>query len=447
MDEIIFYLNSAVYLGMMYYGFSCMFKPAIKKKWLALIYIASWVIASQAFLHFESGWINLSVNIVYFLSLTFLFAGKLSARFVFALLLYVLSIVADAISFASLSYIYYQQLGTEMSMEFILTVARTVSNIVFLPLLLISTIAFRKFLKRNAHNRSFKTPASYTIFVFLLLLGIIVINLFLIVAEIYYVQTTLLRIIVSQFIVLVIIFFVVWLYNALLDHLDAQEKSRQKDLLLERWEMQYQTVASAQKVMAELQHNLRYHFVTLLEYAKNGAVKEIEAHITNEIGAFDHIINTGNLSFDAILNYYSQRIKETLDISLEASLWIPPNMKLDAAFIVMALGNALENAMEACLHVAPHERYVRLEAKASPTEDLLLIIIENPYGIEPVIDESSRLVTTKSEKRNHGFGLSSIQEHFPQKAGHMDVEYGNGVFRFKLLFYHVLGQKHTEHYI
>jgi len=421
---------------MMFYGLTCLFKPATKKAWILLAYGVFVLASSWIFFQFGNELLTLAFNTASFLGIAFLFRGRLGARLIFSFLLYMLTVVADAIAFVGLSYIYYRQYGTTMPPEFVITVVRTVANIAFLPLLLLSTIIFRRIFARKVRHSLFKVPAVYTGSVLLLLLGIAVINLFLILAEIPYVQTSLVRLLASQFIVLIIIFFVIWLYNTLLGHLEANEKSRQRDLMLERWEGQYKAVTSTQKVIRDLKHNLRYHFITLLKYAQSGDVQKIETHIEAELGAFDHIIHTGNLSIDAVINYYKQRIDEVLGIKLNTNIWVPPDMAIDASFIVLALGNALENAMEACEHVAPAERYMRLEANT--VEDKLLVIVENPYTVAPIVGADDNLVTTKTDKKNHGLGLASIQERLSEEVGYIDVEYADGVFRFKLLLRNIL---------
>ena len=435
--QISYIVNSAISLGMIYYGFTCLFKPAVRKIWIFLAYGVFLFISTSLFFHFGSGWLNLAFNIVGTLGIALLFTEKISTRFIFSLLLYILTIVADAISFTGLSYIHYRHYGTELPPEVVIFVVRTVTNIIFLPLLLISTIAFRKFSKRNVRNSYFKIPVTYTISTLALLLGIILINIRLILAEIRYIQTTLVNLMTSQFIVLVIIFFVIWLYNALLDHLDAREKNRQKDLLLERWEIQYGTTMEAQEIISGLKHNLKYHFLALLGFAKNSEVTKIEHYIKNELGSFTSVINTGNMCIDAMLNYYIQRIKEFLEIDLETNIRIPAQLILNANRTAVILGNALENAMEACAQVPHSERYIRVNAIVSRNE-ALLITIENPYTTLPVTDKDNKLITTKTDKRRHGFGLSSIQELLADETGSVDIEYADGIFRFKLLLYDVI---------
>ena len=431
--QIVYYLNGAIYLGMMYYGFTCLFQPAVKKRWIGLAYTIFLFASSQLFFHFENAWLNFSIHTMYSFGFVWFFTGNLSARFILALLLYALGIVADGISFISLSYIYY---GASFPAESMLPIGRTLSNILFLPFLLISIITLRRFFTGNIQNRHLKPPVAYMIAVFCLLLGIIIINIILILETVEDIEAAMMPIMISQFIVLVVIFLAIWLYNRILQHLEALEESRLKEKVLERWEAQYKAVVSSQSALSELKHNLRFHLLALLDFIKKQNLEQAEQYILERVGSFDRDISTGNISIDSIVNYYAHRIRETLGIDLDTKLLIPAGLKLNPVHVMMILGNALENAMEACEHVAPSERYIRLSAVLR--DGNALISIENPYRIPPVLDKSGKLVTAKTDKRNHGIGLASIKEMLPEEEGHLYWEYADNKFHFRLLFYKVL---------
>ena len=435
--QIVYYVNSVIYLGMTYYAFTCIFEPATRKRWILLVYIGLFAVASNPALHLDSGWLELGITTIFFLSVALLFSGNLWTRLVFSSLLYLSSIVAEGVSFLTLSHIYYNHYGTAIPIEYIHSIGRTVTNVIFLPLLLANIMLFRKLFKDKIRTTYFKAPVAYTSSVFLMLAGIILIDLLFILAAMAEMHTNAIPIVIGQ---LAILFFIIWLYYTILGHLDALEKSRLKDHMLERWEIQYQTVLGSQKVIAELNHNLRFHFLTLSGFLNKGEIEEAKAHIAARIGDVNYIINTGNMSIDAMLNYYSQRVKATLDFEVQTELQIPPNMKLDATLIVTILGNAMENAMDACGHVQPCARYIRIKATISDN-CALMIVIENPYAVEPRLDKEGNLITTKADTKSHGLGLASIREILPDDAGHIHHEYAGGSFRFMLLYYDVLEEE------
>jgi len=434
--QIIFYMNGIVLVGMTYYAFTCIFKATVKKRWIFLAYVAYLAVTTQVFFEFENMWINFAVNITLFLSLSFLFSGNLSSKLVFAVLIYIMSMLAEGISFLGLSAIYYIQYETGVAIGDILPLGRTVSSIIFLPLVLIIILIFRKLVNKKARYKQFKIPAQYTVAVLLMLLGIIIVNTLLISTTLDGTQTNAIQITISHIISFVVIFLIIWLYNTILNHLEEFERNRLKDQMLERWEIQYQTAVEAQKVIVELKHNLRFQLLALSNALEAGDIEKAKNYIAAEVGSFESVIASGNMSIDAMLNYYQHRIKETLGIELDTEIFVPPNMKLDAKLTVTILGNALENAVEACEYVARDKRYIHVKAVFTP-ECELLITITNPYSVAPLADSGGNLLTTKFEQDRHGIGLSSILEILPEDCGQIHIEYADNIFRFMLLFYDV----------
>lgn len=434
-NHLLFYMvNSLIFAGIVYYAFSCVFRLDVGKRWVVLVILLYSVISALVFFGLGNPWMNLVVSITTLLVFSLIFSGNLSAKFVFAVLICAISVIADAIVFLGLSYVYYNQHGAEMSLEFLLGMVRTVTNIILLLLLLINILVFRKLINKKARHKHFEVPVRYTISVLLILTGVIFVNILFILAAISETQTNLAQIMIAQFIVLIIMLISIWLYNTILDHLETLEENRLKDQMLKKWEAQYKAVMSSQKTLSKIKHDLRLHFLNIADHLKKSEITEAKKYVAEQVGSFDHIIATDNMPIDTILNYYQQRIKETLNIDLDTEIVIPANMTLDATNVVMILGNALENAMEACGRVPQSERYIRVKAIITAQKELM-ITITNPYAITPVVDKEGNLITIKPDKTNHGLGLVGIKEILNEEAGHIHIEYENNVFRFMLLLY------------
>ena len=436
--QITLFANGAISAWMAYYAFTCIFTPAIKKRWILLAYSAYLIIATQMFFEFESPWLYLTINLVSFFALTFLFRGNLSTKLVFALLIYIVGMLAEWLSFLIINFTHYIQYGTNISLEDILPIARTITSMVFLPLVLLVILIFRKFVNKKARHKHFKVPAKYTLSILLMLLGIIFVNtLFLFTAiAMAEIQESITPITISHLVSSGIILLITWVYNTILNHLEEVEKNQQRDQMLERWEIQYRTAVSSQKIIAELEHNLSYHFLTLASLLREGKTANAEQYIADKIGRFDTIISTGNMPLDTMLNFYRQKIKERLDIDLGIELSILPDMKMDAELLATILGNALENALEACAYVEPAKRYIHIKAVLTSQSELILTVT-NSYAVAPVVDSAGNFITTKADKEKHGIGLSSIQEILSKEVGHIQVDYDDNMFQFSLFFYNV----------
>jgi len=436
-EQISLYANGLILVGMKYYAFTCIFKPATRKVWIFCAYLVFLIATTLLFLQFENIWITLAINMTAYIALSFLFSGNIGIKIIFAILLYITSILADGVSFLLLNNIYYTQHSLDISIENILPIGRTVTTIIHLPCILAIILIFRKFVNKRARYRTFKIPLRYTSIVLFMLLGIAFVNTLFISATIDEIQRSANRILIAHLVSAVVIIAIIWLYNTILNHLEEFERNRLKDKMLERWEVQYQTAASSQKLIATLKHNMGFDYLSLASFLDKGEVINAQKLIADKVGILNSIVATENISIDTMLNYYQQKAREVVHISLDIGIFIPPDLRLDANLTALILGNALENALDACSHLPISQRYIQVKMELTEQGELLVTII-NPYVEEPIEDENGNLVTSKADKLNHGLGLSSIQEILPEEAGQIHYKYDKGVFQFMLLFYNVL---------
>ena len=99
----------------------------------------------------------------------------------------------------------------------------------------------------------------------------------------------------------------------------------------------------------------------------------------------------------------------------------------DTVGLCRILGNALDNAIEACVRSELEERCVCL--MLSNQNDKLLICIEN--SSLPV--DTENLTTSKQNKVVHGIGLQSIRRTVSQMGGNMSCSYNDGYFAMNIL--------------
>jgi len=341
---------------------------------------------------------------------------------------------------------YFQQHGTGMPLSYMLSVGRTIVNIVFAPFLLAQISAFRRYFANKTKCKHLEVPKKYTAAILVMMAGVILINHFFTVMAVGHIEDAIIQLIIIQLSSLAIIFLIIWVYNTILNHLESLEENRLKGLSSKRWEVQYKEVVNSQRTISKMNHDLQQHFIALSSLAADDKMPEIKNYLGEKLGEFDKVINTGNLPIDTTLNYYNQRLKEILDIALKADISIPPNLKLDAETTAITLGNALENAMEACEHVAPHQRYINVDISLKKTKlnGNLFIMITNPYVIEPIEDINGDLITTKSENYNHGMGLSGSIERLNDEIGSVYFEYSDNVFKFMMICYNVIEKNNTN---
>ena len=447
MDELIelvfLYANGIIMMGMMHYAFTRIFRLAVGKIWIVLSYLVFLVAGAQFFFLFGNIWITIPVNIITNIALSFLYSGSISVKIVFSLLLYVSGMLAEGLAVILILTAYYIQYGYAITFADNLSVARTATTVVQLPLILVLIQTFRRYMGKKVKQGTFKIPHKYTIVVAFMLLGAVLLSILLIA------QTPdNIRYVFGQFIIALllssgVIIAIIWLYNTILNHLEELHKNRLKDQMLERWEVLYDTATSSQKAISAMKHNMRYDLLSIFGCLEENDVAGAKKLIADKVGDVESVFSTGNSSIDTLLNYYQQKVSETLGISLELEHLIPPNLHVDTALIALILGNALENAVEACMKVPQEQRYIKVVAEITAHSDLLITII-NPYLTSPISDDGGNLITIKENKQNHGIGLSSIRDILDEDTGQVHLKYNDGEFRFMLIYYSALPKVNTD---
>jgi hypothetical protein len=116
----------------------------------------------------------------------------------------------------------------------------------------------------------------------------------------------------------------------------------------------------------------------------------------------ENSFRTGNDALDALINTKYNDNKE-LNIRFKHNIVIHPKNKIDNIDLCIIVGNALDNAIEACSKI---DRSIEKEItlKIRQVNDLLAIEMTNPTS-ENIEKVNGKLVSGKKEKELHGFGM------------------------------------------
>ena len=422
LNQILINLGGGLILvGMIYFAFICTFIPAVQKIWIILSCFGLAFLTTQLFFFIDNPFIVFAINAVIYVALSLLFVGKISTKLTFSLLLYSTSVLAKGLSVALFGLIYQ---------TIILT------TIIQLPLILLAVQVFRLCILKNSGYMYYKTPIRYTVAITIILTGTIFISLFFISSALNDSYHSSISITIYLLLSAFVIAAIIWLYKTILNFIENAEHIKRKSLLLERNSAKYSAADSNQKLIAGFRHNFNFYLLSLKSLLKGQKYEEAGRLVERLIGNFATATNTGNASIDAMLNYYNQKADNLLGVDLNFDLSIPSELRLDEVLTATILGVALENAVEACAQVDRRRRYVNVTMKITEHKELL-VTIENPYSVEPNVDGVGNFITTKKNPQEHGQGIRTIQELFSEKKGHIHMEYGNGTFRFLVLFYDV----------
>jgi uncharacterized membrane protein len=197
---------------------------------------------------------------------------------------------------------------------------------------------------------------------------------------------------------------------------------------------EYYDVLSAQmNEVRSVRHDVRHFIGVLKRLSDEGKYEELnrflneyaEKAVPSPLPVFCE-----NVVANSILGYYFLRLKQC-GIPFHCACHIPKQLSVSDSDLCIVLGNALENAMEACGKLEnPEARFVSAEARN--VNGQLLIKVANAYnGLLNQRDD--HYISTKNGGL-HGIGLQSIKKVVDAYKGFIKMEHSQTVFTLMAAF-------------
>lgn len=193
----------------------------------------------------------------------------------------------------------------------------------------------------------------------------------------------------------------------------------------------YQELYKFQNELRMFRHDIRNRMLSLIGLISENESEKATQAMRNYIDWLDqktnNIVNSGNPVIDAILQSKLYFAKEQ-GIYIDVFMKLSTNLNIDEIELGIILGNALDNAIEAVINISEKEKK-NIEIKMITVADRISISVKNP--VKNNID-TQKLITTKSNKRNHGYGIRSIQTIAQKYDGIVLVSCENNIFTINI---------------
>ncbi|MCI3924715.1 GHKL domain-containing protein [Paenibacillus sp. TRM 82003] len=218
---------------------------------------------------------------------------------------------------------------------------------------------------------------------------------------------------------------VVYVLNTVIARFQLLNENNQLQKQMDYQNAKYEKTVHSFKNIKSIIHDTNQQFLYVAECIDRGRTAEASEHIRvtmNKIEAAYHKVNTGNLVIDALLTN-ALSIGQASGIRIDTELhMLDQDMAIERYDLCVALGNMLDNAIEASRRVrAAEDRHIRIYIRSS--ESALYIQVRNVVDRE-VTDFRSR----KTIQDQHGFGLPNIKQICEKYGGHMRIETGSQTF-------------------
>lgn len=158
--------------------------------------------------------------------------------------------------------------------------------------------------------------------------------------------------------------------------------------------------------VSAIKHNIKNQLLfieTLIDEQNYTEAKKVCTNINDNIRIAAHIYKTGNVYLDAILNVvYSKANDNNINLMVNCNM----NLKfVDCDDLSILIGNLVDNAIEALCN----EKIKELKIDILKKRGYAILNIQN-YCSSSVLCKNPNLLTSKSDVKNHGFGLNSVRK-------------------------------------
>ena len=185
-----------------------------------------------------------------------------------------------------------------------------------------------------------------------------------------------------------------------------------------------------------MKHDMKNTFAVIQRLSAgegNGELQEYLSELNKGLEKLEVRFRTGNTVVDTLLNMkYHEAVRDVPDLRMDADkMLLPQEIEIHSYDIGVILGNAVDNAIEACRKLKAKEpgadAFIRISSLQKG--NLLILKVENSFDGQLGRGRQGEFpVTDKADRENHGIGLANIKSTADKYQGTMDFKVKGRVF-------------------
>ena len=166
---------------------------------------------------------------------------------------------------------------------------------------------------------------------------------------------------------------------------------------------------------------------------ENGELQAYLSEMNRSLEKLEVRFKTGNTVVDTLLNMkYHEALRDVPGLKMDADkLLFPQGLEIHSYDIGVILGNAMDNAIEACRKLKAKEPEAGAFIRVSSLQkgNLLILKVDNSFDGRLVRRRQGEFpITDKTDKKSHGLGLANIKSTAEKYQGTMDFRVKDRVF-------------------
>ena len=417
-------LTESLFAYVMYEYFKIFFERKNMKGIFLYIYIISVLVQfALRYVPDNMAYIRLITTILFLFTISFFYTGGIGERIVFSLLFAAMSMFGEAIvGCAVLAF------GIEKEKQ------GDIWGIVTYFILLIIVKVLQWFFKNESiYQLSWKTN---------LKMMILPIGSMFLAHRIFYAQYEMgIKGFYPNTIFSIVILFglnvvVFNIYIQLSENLELQRKNAIYEKEFQLLERHMHEKESMMQEIRVKRHDLKHQMLKLLTLLQKGEYGKLESDMKQmaELESLNGllVVNTQNSIIDSFVNNQYAVAKEK-GIDFRVKIDVPAELPFAGEDLCVILGNALDNAIEACERGQVSKPWISIKLIYDGAN--LLMTIENSFDGMIRKNKKGMQISRKANSQQHGIGTYSIQRVVQKYHGYYHVEVMEKEYHLEIILY------------
>ncbi len=216
-----------------------------------------------------------------------------------------------------------------------------------------------------------------------------------------------------------------WLTHRTIEYAKAEHE------LYEMQKKYYISLLDKEAETKKYRHDMNNHMICIRNMLDEKRYTDLDKYINNLYDQTNFLVNkgykTGNGIIDALTNYYVDNLNKEIQFELKGLL--TKELNIDDTSLSSIYSNMLINAIEAQKYI-PSDRKKYIYVTLKEGEKFAQIIVRNSM-LDEHLEDIDNITTTKSDKANHGFGITNIRKNVAEHEGKILIETGDYEFCIK----------------
>ena len=216
-----------------------------------------------------------------------------------------------------------------------------------------------------------------------------------------------------------------------------ENSSHMQGKMMDMQKAYYEEMLLREQETKKFRHDINNHMLCLRSLIDSGNYTEAEKYISDlcsRISTLRNKYSTGNELVNAIVNDTASRYES---VKLTWNGILSDELNISNMEICIIFSNLLDNAF--CAASKCHENG-RVDVEVKTVTNSLLFTVKNNIA-EPVTTMNSKLITSKPDKKNHGFGTMNVKECAAAIGGSVDYKFTDSDFTAEVILPNVIIQE------